>query len=35
MEREKRQLRARVKELELEREILRGAAEYFVGESSW
>lgn len=35
MEKENRQLRARVKELELEREILRRAAKYFTPEISW
>jgi transposase len=35
MEKENRQLRARVKELELEREILRRAAKYSAAETSW
>jgi transposase len=35
LERENKALRARVKELELEREILRRAAKYFAGETNW
>ncbi len=35
MEKENRQPRAWVKELELEREILRRAAKYFAAETSW
>ena len=32
---ENKQLRARVRELELERDILRRAAKYFAGETNW
>ena len=35
LEKENRQLKARVKELELEREILHRAAKYFAGETNW
>jgi transposase len=35
LEKENKRLRAQVKELELEREILRRAAKYFAGETSW
>ncbi|MGC0417866.1 transposase [Embleya sp. AB8] len=33
--RENKQLKARVREFELEREILHRAAEYFAGETNW
>lgn len=32
---ENKQLRARIRELETEREILRRAAKYFAGETNW
>jgi transposase len=35
LEQENKQLRARIRELELERDILRRAAKYFAGETSW
>jgi transposase len=35
LEKENRQLKARVKELELEREIPHRAAKYFAGETNW
>jgi len=35
LEEENRQLRARIRELELERDILRRAAKYFAGETNW
>jgi Transposase and inactivated derivatives len=35
LEQENKQLRARVRELELERDILRRAAKYFAGETNW
>ena len=35
LEEENKQLRARIRELELEREILRRAAKYFAGETNW
>jgi transposase len=35
LEKENKRLRAQVKELELEREILRRAAKYFAGETNW
>ncbi len=35
LEEENKQLRARVRELELERDILRRAAKYFAGETNW
>lgn len=35
LEQENQQLRARVRELETERDILRRAAKYFAGETNW
>jgi len=35
LEKENKQLRARIRELETEREILRRAAKYFAGETNW
>jgi transposase len=35
LEEENKQLRARIAELELERDILRKAAKYFAGETKW
>ncbi|GAB2329494.1 hypothetical protein STREPTOSP366_46610 [Streptomyces variabilis] len=35
MKEENKQLRARIRELETEREILRRAAKYFAGETNW
>jgi transposase len=35
IEQENKQLRSRIRELELERDILRRAAKYFAGETSW
>jgi transposase len=35
LERENKQLRARIRALELERDILRRAAKYFAGETNW
>jgi transposase len=35
LETENKQLRARIAELEVEREILRRAAKYFAGETKW
>jgi transposase len=35
LEQENRQLRAKVRELEAERDILRRAARYFAGETNW
>lgn len=35
LETENKQLKARIRELELERDILRRAAKYFAGETNW
>ncbi|GII59533.1 transposase [Planotetraspora thailandica] len=35
LEEENKQLKARIRELELERDILRRAAKYFAGETNW
>lgn len=35
LEEENKQLKARIRELELERDILRKAAKYFAGETNW
>ncbi len=35
VEAENKQLKARIRELELERDILRRAAKYFAGETNW
>jgi transposase len=35
LEQENKQLRARIRELETERDILRRAAKYFAGETNW
>ena len=35
LEQQNKQLPARIRELELERDILRRAAKYFAGETSW
>ena len=35
LEKENKQLRARIRELETERDILRRAAKYFAGETNW
>jgi transposase len=35
VEEENKQLKARIRELELERDILRRAAKYFAGKTNW
>ena len=35
LEEENKQLKARIRELEMERDILRRAAKYFAGETNW